>query len=93
MPENTIYVGKPSKWANPFDWDDYITELHDERQAKQFAIDDFKGWLAGKINMYRDSRDRMLEELDELRGFDLVCWCKPDEPCHADVLLELANEE
>lgn len=27
----------------------------------------------------------------ELRGKDLVCWCAP-ESCHADVLLELANE-
>jgi hypothetical protein len=27
----------------------------------------------------------------ELRGRDLVCWCPPDQPCHADVLLEIAN--
>jgi hypothetical protein len=27
----------------------------------------------------------------ELRGKNLACWCKPDESCHADVLLELAN--
>lgn len=27
----------------------------------------------------------------ELRGRDLACWCRPDQPCHADVLLELAN--
>ena len=26
-----------------------------------------------------------------LRGKDLVCWCPLDQPCHADVLLELAN--
>jgi hypothetical protein len=29
----------------------------------------------------------------ELRGKNLACWCKPGEPCHADVLLELANAE
>lgn len=29
--------------------------------------------------------------LDELRGRDLACWCPLDQPCHADVLLELAN--
>lgn len=28
----------------------------------------------------------------ELKGKDLVCWCAP-KPCHADVLLEIANEE
>ena len=27
----------------------------------------------------------------DLAGRDLACWCKPDQPCHADVLLELAN--
>ncbi len=30
-------------------------------------------------------------ELEELRGKDLACWCALDQPCHADVLLELAN--
>ncbi|MFZ5773087.1 MAG: DUF4326 domain-containing protein, partial [Thermodesulfobacteriota bacterium] len=31
------------------------------------------------------------ENLDDLRGKDLACWCKDGEPCHADVLLEMAN--
>lgn len=31
------------------------------------------------------------EYLSSLRGKNLACWCKPGEPCHADVLLELAN--
>jgi len=30
---------------------------------------------------------------NELAGKDLACWCPLDQPCHADVLLELANEE
>ena len=33
----------------------------------------------------------MLERVKELKGKDLVCWCAP-KPCHADILLELANE-
>jgi hypothetical protein len=33
------------------------------------------------------------DELDELRGKDLMCWCPLDQPCHADVLLEIANEQ
>ncbi len=28
---------------------------------------------------------------DELRGKSLACWCRPDDPCHADVLLDIAN--
>lgn len=27
----------------------------------------------------------------ELAGRDLACWCPLDQPCHADVLLEIAN--
>lgn len=34
----------------------------------------------------------MSDRLPELRGHDLCCWCPLDQPCHADVLLELANE-
>ena len=31
--------------------------------------------------------------IKELRGKDLACWCSLDEPCHADVLLEIANHD
>jgi hypothetical protein len=33
----------------------------------------------------------LLADLHELRGKNLACWCREGEPCHADVLLELAN--
>lgn len=36
-------------------------------------------------------RDRILDNLEELRGKNLMCFCPLDQPCHADVLLELAN--
>ncbi|MGO8055976.1 DUF4326 domain-containing protein, partial [Rhizobium leguminosarum] len=29
----------------------------------------------------------------ELRGKNLACWCPLDQPCHADVLLEIANSK
>ena len=31
--------------------------------------------------------------LESLRGKNLACWCPLDQPCHADVLLQLANAE
>lgn len=31
-------------------------------------------------------------DVEELRGKNLACWCKPGTPCHADVLLRLAND-
>jgi hypothetical protein len=36
-------------------------------------------------------RNEIVRRLPELRGKDLMCWCPLDKPCHADVLLELAN--
>jgi len=33
----------------------------------------------------------VLKALPSLRGKNLACWCKVGEPCHADVLLDLAN--
>lgn len=36
-------------------------------------------------------RQLILANLDQLRGHDLCCWCKPGQPCHADVLLRMAN--
>lgn len=49
---------------------------------------------AGKIAL-RDHlharRQLILSNLHQLRGHDLLCWCKQGHPCHADVLLEMAN--
>lgn len=44
--------------------------------------------LAGYPN-----RNELVRRLPELRGKNLACWCSLDKPCHADVLLELANAE
>ena len=47
----------------------------------------------GVIALYRVALGRSMSNLDitELRGKDLVCWCAP-LPCHADILLEMANK-
>jgi hypothetical protein len=37
-------------------------------------------------------RSALRQQIGELRGKNLACWCKPGEPCHADVLLKLANK-
>lgn len=42
------------------------------------------------LNGY-ERRDEMVRRLPELRGKTLACWCALDKPCHADVLLEIAN--
>ena len=79
MPENTVYVGRGSKWGNPF-----VVGVHGnvEECIYKFSID--IGWHNSRLGFD-------YEEIAELRGKNLACWCKEGEPCHADVLLEIAN--
>lgn len=69
------------------------------------AVLRFKAWLNGEFGatagsyespqwgfvMVPPGRAEIMKNLTGLRGKNLACWCKPGEPCHADVLLELAN--
>jgi len=53
------------------------------------------GDYQGAANFYEHwlkSNQKLLRQLNELRGKHLVCWCPLDKPCHGDVLLRLANE-
>lgn len=87
MPPNTVYVGRPSKWGNPF----RVTE---DRNAKDCIIA-FGTWLTvdGVDAGIPDRKRAIIDSLPELRGKDLACWCSLDQVCHADILLELANKE
>ena len=70
-----VYVGRPSVWGNPFRTS--LTATRDD------VIKQFERWLIR-------SPTRVAQAKSELRGKDLVCWCKP-LACHADVLLRVAN--
>jgi hypothetical protein len=90
-PEGAVTVGRPSKWGNPFKVGEvkWMLRLHDQARV-QFA----PHTAAEAVEMFRvivstDAWQDMIRE--ELRGKDLACWCPLDSPCHADVLLELAN--
>lgn len=96
MPEGAVYVGRPSKWGNPFDYrvtmsDDDISAV----EARQFVTDAYRDRLADSD---RHPGDPLYEGAptygeirSELTGRDLACWCPLDQSCHADVLLEIAN--
>ena len=53
------------------------------------AVRLYRAWVVKK--MADDSPQRLYYNLDLLRGKPLMCWCEPGDPCHADVLVELAN--
>jgi hypothetical protein len=89
MPEGAIYVGRPSRWGNPFSMfapkpGSTATEIAERLKGH------YRNHVAWKL-------DRDPGWLTPLRGHDLVCWCPLEDadgnrvPCHADVLLELAN--
>jgi hypothetical protein len=86
---NVVDVGSGTKWNNPVKKSDVMSLMSTERDIA-VAVD-AGGWKAGSVILYRDWL--LEEELDptELQGKDLSCTCKLSDPCHADVLIELAN--
>lgn len=91
-PEGAIVVARPSRWGNQFRVGDehaFIDgdQVHgiDEPLTRSDAVQLFRIWI-DRHPIWADAARR------ELAGRDLACWCPLDEPCHADVLLKLANE-
>jgi hypothetical protein len=82
MPEGAIYVGRPTKWGNPY-------PLTFSEDARRLAVERYRFWLSGGLR--HGKLPPQPHELAELRGKDLACWCPLSVSCHADVLLELAN--
>ena len=74
-----VNVARPSKWGNPYRVDppEYAVELF---------IAHLKSVTMTGVQPAIDPAARA-----ELRGKNLACWCAPGAPCHADVLLEIAN--
>jgi len=91
MPANTVNVARPGRWGNPF-------PVGKEGPYMRFAPDaeGAVGFFRAMLNdpslrhgQYPD--DKTL--CNELAGKNLACWCALDQPCHADVLLQLANPD
>ncbi len=76
LPEGAISVARPTRWGNPF------RIGVDGDAATCVAL--FRAWMLADPARLEGARAA-------LRGHDLACWCAADAPCHADVLLELAN--
>lgn len=84
MPPNSVYVGRPTRWGNPFPVTD-VTSINQHWKHTE-AVERFREWLNTQDDLQAAIRK-------ELAGKDLACWCRLDLPCHADVLLEVANQE
>ena len=81
MPANAIYVGRPTVWGNPYVVGSQLVKGGTLTAEKAVAL--YEQHLADNFSE-RDIRHC-------LHGKDLACWCALDQPCHADVLLRIAN--
>jgi len=102
MPEGAVYVGRPTKWGNPWQvGGDAQIVMRDTPKGEVQRLSLVRMWPALVVSLYRlyithasiydIGLDAKRLDLSELRGKDLACWCPLSSPCHADVLLELAN--
>lgn len=124
MPEGAIYVGRPTKFGNPFRaykctccgyWDvkddngvtylvnhDYVRQEHvrsnratwtTQHEAIEESVRLYTAeltyWIGGRMEWDPEFQSHV----KALRGHDLACFCPLNQPCHADVLLQLANED
>ncbi|WP_406646952.1 DUF4326 domain-containing protein [Aliisedimentitalea scapharcae] len=91
MPKGAVSVCRPGKWGNPFAIGKYVCDT-----KGQIAIETPAQAVAAFEDMLAiDPRNfpALSEIIEHLRGKDLACWCPLDQPCHADVLLKIANPE
>lgn len=107
MPEGCVYVGRPTWFGNPWRAGGFVDQLAATSDNENLLPRDMVTWFGRRANeriadaaeaveMYRrwliDCNNRNVPlPVSTLRGKDLACWCALDQPCHADVLLDVAN--
>ncbi|MEU4558569.1 DUF4326 domain-containing protein [Actinoplanes sp. NPDC023936] len=101
MPETAVYVGRPTIYGNPFRAGvDFCGPTIECLYTPAGLVAKFRTWLAATElhPLFWDSNLitahialKAALKRGDLTGRDLACWCPPGQPCHADVLLEVAN--
>lgn len=94
VPENgleTVYVGRGSKWGNPFKVgeDGTLDEVLIKYEHNLFPYTHGTKTLAD----YSTTIMNNAYIREQLHGKNLMCWCKLDCKCHADILLKVANSK
>lgn len=78
-----IYIGRPSKWGNPFTHKQTGTKAEIIVSSREEAVKSYETWIK--------TQPELMNSLVELKGKILGCWCSP-LACHGDILLKLSNE-
>jgi hypothetical protein len=101
MPPGVVYVGRPGFWGNPYGADALSLALYRNtvqgiwnptlldglpETTRQEVYQSHIEWRVRSKHILRPEIQSLL------RGKDLACWCREGAPCHADILLELANQ-
>jgi len=89
MPPSTVKVDRSTKWGN------HIVVgkkrgVGSRPWTAEDAVEQYRQDIEHKTSTDRPDGSEPLD-LSPLRGKNLACWCRLDAPCHADVLLKLAN--
>jgi hypothetical protein len=84
MPAGTVKVDRSTRWGNPFTAQDC--------GSVAAAVIRHEQWMRGEVEAPDGRRPPAVAELRRgLGGRNLGCWCPLDGPCHADLLIKLAN--
>lgn len=95
MPDGAVCVTRPGRFGNPFVGDRAVEAYREwllrvsssaRTVARLFDCKVVQVWIW-------QTAESVVDDLGQLRGKDLACFCAPGKPCHADVLLEMANQE
>jgi hypothetical protein len=91
MPAGTVKVDRSTPWGNPF----VVGVDGDAARSVELYTLMLRGYLCVSCKTdpeaQKAAKAHVSRNLSRLRGKDLACWCRLGKPCHADVLLTLAN--
>ena len=103
MPKNAKYVGRPTKWGNPFRLtpdgfiqcystnrkilDPWIMYSYSSGFETKDIVELYGRWLDGELKAIAPYLPTP-PSIEELKGKDLACFCSLSSPCHVDVILE-----
>ena len=85
-----VCVSRPSQWGNPFSNALGSAKSADKPGVRAVSVERFRHALLAADGTLPFTIEQVRREL---RGKNLACWCPLDQPCHADVLLEVANAQ
>jgi hypothetical protein len=91
MPPDTVKVDRTTRWGNPFVVGKHGTQAECVEAFDGMMSGDLRSGRGVSLEQQRAYVSFAIENLELLRGKSLACWCREGTPCHAEVLLRLAN--